>query len=116
VPRLRVIPGRAGCLLPRDDKALGGLLMASILRKASWRVLYPRNAGGLPCRSSSISNDAEAILCLVDVLTGKRPAGSRFVDPRDRTKLSPFFAVAVQNCEAALRDQRTKPPKARSGK
>jgi hypothetical protein len=51
-------------------------------------------------------DDLEAVLNLTDVLTGKRCAGSQFVDRRDWSKLSPFFAVAVQNCEAALREQR----------
>jgi hypothetical protein len=56
-------------------------------------------------------DDAEAILNLVDVLTGKRTAGCQFVD-RDRTR-PPFYAVAVMNCEAALMDQRKRPaPKA----
>jgi hypothetical protein len=51
-------------------------------------------------------DDAEAMLNLADVLTGKRSAGCQFVDRRDRTRLAPFYAVAVQNCTDALRDQR----------
>ncbi len=48
-------------------------------------------------------DDAEAMLNLADVLTGKRSAGCQFVDRRDRTRLAPFYAVAVQNCTDALR-------------
>jgi hypothetical protein len=58
-------------------------------------------------------DDLEAVLNLTDVLVGKRCAGSQFVDRRDRTRLSLFYAVAVQNCEDALREQRRRPtPKA----
>jgi hypothetical protein len=32
-----------------------------------------------------------------------------FVDRHDRTRLAPFYAVAVMNCEAALREQRQRP-------
>jgi hypothetical protein len=55
------------------------------------------------------ADDAEAILSLVDVLTLKRGPGCHFVDRRDRSKLSPFYAVAVMNCEAALKAQRQRP-------
>jgi hypothetical protein len=54
-------------------------------------------------------DDAEAVLVLVDVLTGRRAGGSCFIDRRDRTRLAPYFQVAVQNCEAALREQRQRP-------
>ena len=58
-------------------------------------------------------DDAEAVLNLVDVLTGKRTAGCQFAD-RDRTRLSPYYFVAVQNCKAALREQRKRPAPKRS--
>jgi hypothetical protein len=62
-------------------------------------------------------DDAEAILCLVDVLTGKRSASNQFVDRHDRTRLAPFYTVALENCQNALRDQRATavaPKKARA--
>jgi hypothetical protein len=51
-------------------------------------------------------DDAEAVLSLVDVLTGKRSAAGHFFDRHNPTRLAPYFAVAVMNCEAALKDQR----------
>jgi hypothetical protein len=49
--------------------------------------------------------DVEAVLSLVSVYRGERWPGGHFTD-RDRTTLAPFYAVAVQNCTDALRDQR----------
>jgi hypothetical protein len=54
------------------------------------------------------TEDIEAVLSLVSVYRGERGPGSHFVD-RDRTRLAPFYAVAVMNVENAARDQRTKP-------
>jgi len=51
-------------------------------------------------------DDAEAVLSLVDMLTGKRSAAGHFVDRHNPTRLAPYFAVAVMNCENALREQR----------
>jgi hypothetical protein len=60
-------------------------------------------------------DDVEAILSLVSVYRGEAWPRGHFQD-RERTRVSAFYTVAVENCEAALRDQRTKPTKARSGK
>ncbi len=50
------------------------------------------------------SEDVEALLSLVDGYRGARP-GSHFTDTT-RTTLRPYFIVAIQNCQAALREQR----------
>jgi hypothetical protein len=56
------------------------------------------------------SDDATAIMTLIDVLTGKRGPGCCFVDRRDCTRLTPFYGVAVSNVETALAE--SKRPKA----
>jgi hypothetical protein len=89
--------------------------LGSILRTTPVPAFYPattREVFRMPKVKFDV-DDAEAILNLVDVLTGKRTAGCQFVD-RDRTRLAPFYAVAVMNCENALAE--SKRPKARFGK
>ena len=51
-------------------------------------------------------DDAEAILNLVDVLVGRRSGGNCFADRGDRTRLAPFFSVAVSNVANILEEER----------
>jgi hypothetical protein len=55
------------------------------------------------------SDDATAIMTLIDVLVGRRSGGNCFVDRHDRTALAPFYAVAVMNVEAAIQQQHQRP-------
>jgi hypothetical protein len=53
-------------------------------------------------------DDLEAVLSLVSVFRGESWPRGHFAD-RERTRLSAFYIVAVENAEAALRNQRAKP-------
>jgi hypothetical protein len=52
--------------------------------------------------------DVEAVLSLVSVYRVERGPGSHFTDTT-RATLRPYFIVAIQNCRAALREQRQRP-------
>jgi hypothetical protein len=52
--------------------------------------------------------DVEAVLSLVSVYRGESWPRGHFAD-RERTRLSAFYTVALENCQNALREQRTKP-------
>jgi hypothetical protein len=61
-------------------------------------------------------DDLEAVLSLVSVYRGESWPRGHFAD-RERTRLSAFYTVALENCQNALRDQRTTaaaPKKARA--
>jgi hypothetical protein len=56
------------------------------------------------------SEDVEALLTVVAVCKGERGPGACFAD-RSRAELRPLYLTAIQNCEAALREQRQRPPR-----
>jgi hypothetical protein len=53
-------------------------------------------------------DDLKAILTIAAVCQGERGPAACFTD-RSRQELRPLYLTAIQNCEAALRDQRAKP-------
>lgn len=54
------------------------------------------------------AEDIEALLSLADGYRGERGPGAHFTDGT-RTALRPFFVVAIQNCQNALREQCKRP-------
>jgi hypothetical protein len=54
------------------------------------------------------AEDIEALLSLADGYRGERGPGAHFTDTT-KTTLRPYFIVAIQNCQTALREQRQRP-------